>query len=108
MNERRAAKRFPCHRVGLTHAVVKPSFRSIVALLYDLSTKGVTLGCFEALRPGDRLIIDWDFDAEPHHHRNVLACVIHCTRDADETWRAGCEFQAPLHEDDVLVLIRLC
>lgn len=103
--EMRTAVRFPCRRVRATRVVVKPTFRTITAVIEDVSVNGALLRCAKPLTPGGRMSINWTFEPDLKYHRNMLARVVHAEEQVDLSWRVGCEFQAPLDEDDVTMLV---
>lgn len=96
----RTVPRHRCRQVRLTRIVAKPGFQCLRVRVQDISIKGICLRCPEALAPGTRLAINWEFGA-PECHRTVLARVVHVSLESDQLWSLGCEFEAPLTREDV-------
>lgn len=96
----RTAERLNCPLVRVARVLAKPTFKAFAAYVWDISVSGIALRCLEAVAPGTRLAINWQF-ADASRQRIVLARVVHASFGADQAWTIGCSFETPLSDDDI-------
>ena len=101
--ERRAAVRHVCDQEALSRPLDLPDAISWGAKVHDISRGGLALLLCYPFKPGTCLAVDLRLGQAPS--RTLLVRVVHVTDQADSTWSLGCEFAAPLSDQELAVLL---
>jgi hypothetical protein len=96
----RAGLRHFCAQLTPVRAVVRPTFRSVLVYVRDVSTTGIGLRCIEPWSSGSHVAINWNFGG-PAQQRTLRAHVVHATWDAENGWLIGCAFETPLSAEEL-------
>jgi len=96
--KRRTSVRYRCALATLGHIHFPESGERVETWIANLSEGGIGLNLNSALAGGTSLIINLK---GPNQNAIVtlLARVIHSTKEADGSWRVGCEFTNKLQPD---------
>jgi hypothetical protein len=100
--ERRASVRHVSDQEALSRPLELPDAISWGAIIQDISRGGLALLLCYPFKPGTLLAVDLRIGAAPS--RTLLVRVVHVADQADSTWLLGCEFVAPLSEQELAVL----
>jgi hypothetical protein len=101
--ERRASVRHVCDQEALSRTLEQPDAISWGAKVHDISRGGLALLLCYPFKPGTLLAVDLRLGRAPS--RTLLVRVVHVADQADSTWSLGCEFAAPLSEQELAVLM---
>lgn len=102
MVERRASVRHVCDKEALSRPLELPDAISWGAKIQNISLGGLGLLLCYPFKPGTFLAVD--LQVGQLASRTLLVRVVHVTDQADGTWSVGCEFAAPLNEEELAAL----
>ena len=102
--ERRGAKRYRCSSIALARLHLVGSGTNVEAWACNLSEEGVGLNLPYPLEVGVTLAIRMR-GCQPVPAVVMPAKVVHATKQADGTWRIGCEFVRPLDPETLDALL---
>ena len=100
--DRRASVRHVCDQEALSRPLELPDAISWGAKVHDISRGGLGLLLCYPFKPGTFLAVD--LQSSRAVSRTLLVRVVHVTDQADGSWFVGCEFAAPLTEEEVAAL----
>lgn len=103
--ERRQAERVPCTGDATTRAVETPDSLGWGAQICDLSRTGVGLWVCFPFKPGSYLAVDLAGRDPKRAAKTALTRVVQIRERDDGTWHLGCEFLAPLTDDELAQLV---
>jgi len=102
--ERRTSKRYRCSSIALARLHLVGAGTNVEAWACNLSEEGVGLNLPYPLEVGATLAIRMR-GCQPVPAVVMPARVVHATKQADGTWRIGCEFVRPLEPDTLDALL---
>lgn len=103
--ERRVARRIRCKHGPAARLLVKPNLGARRVQLRDISAGGVGLLCAEAVPPGVRIALLWEYGPS-FRHRTLAGYVSHVTAQK-HGWLVGCRFDQPLPTPDLIAVLLL-
>jgi hypothetical protein len=101
--KRRQSRRFRCNLATMAKLQISDSPETKVAWAYNLSLGGVGLNSPEPLDLGREVVIHFRVGGKDVH--SLPARVVFCHHELDKSWRVGCEFQGPLSQDMLDLLL---
>ncbi len=102
MLDRRASVRHVCDHEALSRPLELPDAISWGAKIQDISRGGLRLLLCFPFKPGAFLAVDVHLGQAGS--RTLLVRVVRAADQADGTWLVGCEFAAPLSEQELTAL----
>jgi c-di-GMP-binding flagellar brake protein YcgR len=101
---RRGAERYRCALASAGKLLFPATGETISAWLNNLSTTGIGLNLPRALELGLAMVIQVRVEGKTEPVK-LPARVVHSTLEADGSWRVGCNFDAPLSNDELESLL---
>jgi PilZ domain len=102
--EHRDAVRLPSPWPTVIRLLATPGFDRLRVQIRDVSVKGIGLLSPQPLETDARLALDWSF-GPADRWKTMQARVIHVTPQDGGGFLIGCQFDRPLDEDDVHLVI---
>ncbi len=99
-DERRGAPRFPCSLLAWCELADIPNASFFEGKVINLSVNGAALIVPRLLGRGTKVLLTFQHPASAGHCERQ-ARVIHARRFPDNGWIIGCDFQAPLSDEEL-------
>lgn len=103
--ERRERRRYRCKLRPVSRLLVKPNLGARLVQVRDVSAAGVGLLSTEAIPPGSRVALLWEYGPS-FRHRTLIGHVSHVTAQK-YGWLIGCQFSQPLPTPDLICVLLL-
>ena len=100
--ERRAEVRYLCDKQVVCYELAAQ--QRLWARVRNISANGIGLLLRAPIAAGTELVVEMK-TLDPSTSFTLVAHVIHCTLQQDQSWIVGCRFLSKPHEEDLLALL---